>query len=199
MEKIAILFSTNNINKSEDIKNYTGLQRRFCEVITMDEVKLNPRILTEYAGLLDCSEGNLVYNGKIRNNSGKEYKKNDQTYIKTATNKFIVNGPTITQLTASMFSQKEEILQREKNTYEVYDAALEFLYSLIKPIQNILNYELAMTTNGILINDILGKTNEKVYKLVKTLPEKRDSNTVYITPDEIKVLNEIIKLKDVIV
>ncbi|MGL5718300.1 MAG: hypothetical protein ACRCX2_35175 [Paraclostridium sp.] len=198
MSRIAIIFSSNNDNTVEDIKSFEGLKRRFCEVITQEEIKINPDILKQYAGMLDCTNNHIFYNGSLSRKSGTEFKSGDKTYVKTATNKFIVTGPSIFQLTATKYNKTPNIVESEKKSYDSYNGSLNFLYSLIREINNTLMYEEGIKNEGIVLNEILEKNNSKIYKLVREIPKSKDSNTIYITPEDVRILKEIVALKGVI-
>ncbi len=196
-QAILILFESNTAISEETILDETSaLQRRFCDISTIENVKKNPSIVKEYQYLLDCTFDNKFYMKYLNNKQGQMIK-GEFPYIKTATNKIIIQGPNISRLTAMKYSKSESIKEKVQQDIKEYDDKINFLISKEPKLKNILNYEEGMRTNGIDVTSYIKNSNgKKIYKLINNIPENYDENIVYITPNEINILEAFIKMSE---
>lgn len=196
-QPILVLFESNIAISEETLLDETSaLQRRFCDVSTIENVKKNPSIVKEYQYLVDCTFDNKFYMKYLKNKQGQLIK-GEFPYIKTATNKIIVQGPNISRLTAGKYSQSEAMKEKVQQDIQEYDDRINFLISKEPKLKNILNYEEGMKTTGIDVTSYIKSNNsKKIYKLINNIPEKYDENIVYITPNEIEILKAFVKYSE---
>lgn len=197
--KIIIIFEQNTLVTSEEIKSSLVLQRKYCDIFMIDEIYKNAELLKKYDYLLDCTHNNKIYNQYLSNKKGILIKEK-YDFIKTPTNKIIMPGPNISQLTTSKYSKdKEMITIFEKNKIEYYDKIL-FLINKDPVYKNKLNYEEAMKTEGIDFSELIkNKNNNKKYKLVSKIPDIKEENVVYIIPENIEILHKLIEISKCII
>lgn len=196
-QAILVLFESNTAISEETILDETSaLQRRFCDISTIENIKKNPSIIKEYQYLVDCTFDNKFYMKYLKNKQGNIIK-GEFPYIKTATNKIIIQGPNISRLTAMKYSKSESIKEKVQQDIKEYDDKINFLISKEPKLKNILNYEEGMRTNGIDVTSYIKNSNgKKIYKLINNIPENYDENIVYITPNEINILEAFIKMSE---
>lgn len=193
---ILIIFDTNKIITEEVIRNANGLKYKFCDIITLDELLKNKNCLLNYKGVIDCTTKKEFYQAQKMMKNGVEYTENKINYIKTSTNKFLSTGPNISRLTAMQFNQSKEIMINFQKDFNEYITVINFIISKIPETRNKINFDKAIQNDGIdITSELHKKINTKNYKLVKQLPKEKETNTEYITYDDIIILN---KLKEII-
>lgn len=192
MEKIYIIFEASPGIKEEDVKDFEALNHRFCELVTLEEVTKGLKSLVDCKGILDCTMNFKIYNRILDRKEGIELKNsNGKTYIRTAKNNFLVKGIFMNQL---MVAQYNEALRDEQNrNLEEYYSRIKTLLMLIPKISNRLRFEEGFKSEqGIDVSEMVG--GKKTYRLVKEIPEIKDINVEYITPDDIKILLDLLKV-----
>lgn len=199
-EKILVIFETNKAVTKDAIDNSTGLKFKYCDLTTLEDIYASKIKMTDYTGIIDCTFKKIIFNHQIAAKKGVKYIENNIEYIKTSTNRYVVCGPTITQLTATIYSSSESVVEKQKKDMEEYKSLIAFVAKKIPELRNKINFNKAISKNiGINLNEII-KTNrmEVTYKLVKELPETKEEGVEYITFDNIFILNELKKIIDTI-
>lgn len=196
MEKIYIVFETPASIPEEDVKSFGALKYRFCELVTYGEVVRKEKDLANCKGILDCTADFKIYNAIIKRKEGSEFKTVDgEPYIATTRGNFVMKGMTMSQL---MCAEYNRTLQDEQDAaIEKYMCKVKQLLMLIPKIANRLKFEEGFKSlEGIDVSDAIG--GNKKYVLVKQLPEFKEANVEYITPDDIKLLVDLIKVGEFI-
>lgn len=191
--KIIIIFEPNTLVTSEEIKSSLVLQRRYSDIFVIDEIAKNSELLKPYKYLLDCTQNNKLFHKYLSNKKGILIKEKYE-YIKTATNKIIMPGPNISQLTITKYSTNKEIKDLyEKNKEEYYDKIL-FLTYKEPEYKNKIEFENSIK-EGLDFTDFVTKSkNQKRYKLINQIPENKEENTIYVTPENIEILHKLIEV-----
>lgn len=199
-EKILIVFETNQAITKETIDNSMGLKFKYCNITTLEDIYSNKIKMTDYTGILDCTFKKVIFNHQIAAKKGVKYIENNVEYIKTSTNRFVLCGPSITQLTASLYSNNQSVLEKQKKDMEEYKSLIKFLIYKIPELKSKANFNKAITQNiGINLNEVVQNNRMGItYKLVKEIPENKEQGVEYITFDNIFILNELKKIIDTI-
>lgn len=189
--KIIIVFETNNLITSDEIKSSLVIKRKYSDIYTLDEIYKDSNILKNYNYLLDCTFENKIFKQYLNNKKGILIKEK-YDYIKTSTNKIILAGPNISQLTVAIYNKDmNEIF--EKNINEYRDKVL-FLTNKDPEYKNLLNFEKAIN-EGIDFSDFVKvNNNNKTYKLINKIPDKKEENVIYVTPENIEILHKLIEI-----
>lgn len=196
--KIIIVFETNNLVKSEDIKSSLSLKRKYADIYTLEEIQTNQKILLEYTYLLDCTFDNKIFSN-FKNNKKGIIIKEDYEYIKTPTNKIILNGPNISQLTIAKYSNDSKILNKFEETINEYNKKILFLTKKDPVYNNIQNFEKGVE-KGIIFNEFVNNAKtDKIYKLVLKIPKEKEPNVIYVTVSDIEVLHKLIEVSNAII
>lgn len=200
-EKILIVFETNKAITKETIDNAMGLKFKYCNITTIEDIYANKIKMTDYIGILDCTFKKVIFNHQIAAKKGVKYTENNIEYIKTSTNRFVICEPSITQLTANLYSNNTTVLEKQKKDMEEYKSLIKFLFYKIPELKNKINFNKAIKENtGINLNEIVKNNRMGItYKLVKEIPENKEQGVEYITFDNIFILNELKKIIDTIV
>ena len=81
----------------------------------------------------------------------------------------------------------------EKNINEYRDKVL-FLTNKDPEYKNLLNFEKAIN-EGIDFSDFVKvNNNNKTYKLINKIPDKKEENVIYVTPENIEILHKLIEI-----
>lgn len=195
---ILIVFESNNVISDEDIYSAGGIKKRFCEIVTLTNMKNNQDKYKHYNYMLDCTFDNKFFNWNLNSKKGTIIKYNGFDYLKTATGKLILKGPNVSQLTVTRFSKSQSIMEKFEKDLADYNNKIDFLISQNKDLVNILNYEKGIK-NGIDVTSFIHSTNKASrYLLVSELPEIKDESITYILPDNIKMLESFLKIAEYI-
>ncbi|MGL4452470.1 MAG: hypothetical protein ACRCTZ_14995 [Sarcina sp.] len=196
MEKIYILFETPANIPEEDVKAFGALRYRFCELVTYGEVTRKEKDLSNCKGILDCTSDFKIYNAILKRKEGREFKTAEgESYIHTARGNFVMKGVTISQLMCAEYNRN--LQDDQDKAIEKYISKVRQLLMLIPKIANRLKFEEGFKSlEGIDVSDAIG--GNKKYVLVKQLPEFKEANVEYITPDDIKLLVDLIKVGEFI-
>lgn len=199
-EKILIIFETNKAVDKETINNAMGLKFKYCNITTLEDIYASKIKMTDYIGIIDCTFKKIIFNHQIASKKGVKYTENNIEYIKTSTNRFVVCGPTITQLTSNLYSNNQSVLDKQKKDIDDYKNLIRFLMNKIPDLKNKINFNKAITKNiGINLNEVVQNNRMGItYKLVKDIPETKEQGVEYITFDNIFILNELKKIIDTI-
>lgn len=192
MEKVYVVFETPQSITDDEVKEFNALGYRFCELVTYNEVLKKIKPLDVCRGILDCTIGFKIYESMLKRKEGNEYKNSKgETYLRTVKGNFIVKGVLISQLMCAKFNKG---LQEEQNkSLDEYQRKIKTLLMLIPKISNKLKFEEGFKSQeGIDVSDVIG--GGRVYKLVKKLPEFPSPNVEYITPDDINILKDLLKV-----
>lgn len=199
-EKILIIFETNKAVDKETINDAMGLKFKYCNITTLEDIYASKIKMTDYIGIIDCTFKKIIFNHQIASKKGVKYTENNIEYIKTSTNRFVVCGPTITQLSATLYSNNQSVLEKYKKDMEEYKSLIKFLIYKIPELRSKSNFNKAITQNiGINLNEVVQNNRIGItYKLVKEIPETKEQGVEYITFDNIFILNELKKIIDTI-
>lgn len=193
MKLIAVVFTADRSNTTEKIKEYRGLGHRFCDILTNEDIKKDGSVLSKYQGLIDCTSENKIYDSIL--NSKRGMKINDKVeYLKTTQGKIIVKGPNILQLTATNFSTSQEVVDKYNRDIESYKVSIEFISLKIPKLKSLIMAETGLENGGIIINEVLGKDNQKIYKLVLKIPAVLEPNVEYIPMENLEIFKELKRL-----
>lgn len=196
MEKVYIIFDTPPNITEEDIKSFGALNHRFCELVTFGEIIRKEKDLSVCKGVLDCTNGFKIYEQILKRKEGSEFKTTvGELYLHTAKGNFVMKGIMMSQLTCASYNKT---LQEEQDkNLKKYVSKIKQLLKLIPKIANRLKFEEGfVSVEGIDVSDVIG--GDKRYVLVKQVPEFKLANVEYIVPDDIKLLNDLIKVGEFI-
>lgn len=196
---ILIIFNTNEVVTEELIHNAQGLKQRFCDIVTSNEVLKNQKMLINYKAIIDCTVNHLFYNSNLKMKNGREFTESNYTYLKTASNKFIIKAPNTSRLTSTYFNTSKQIMELYQKDYNEFISIVKFISKKIPELKNIYNFEESVTTNnGLILNMEINSnnSNQKTYKLVKEIPQNPENNIEYVTYDDIFILNQLKNIID---
>ena len=187
-DKILIIFNLYGNITRDDINNFELLKLGFVDVVLMEDLANNQKILTEYKVIYDCTNSNNVYNFIKSQNAielidkFKYLKINNQIFLNgTAINHFM-----ITKRESEFIPQ--ELKEIKKNTTTEFLKKLEFLKQFIE-IKN--TYE---EVNEALEKGIEYHTNDKKYIITKEIPSIKEENVSYITNSDIPIIKDILHI-----
>ena len=187
-DKILIIFNLYGNITRDDINNFELLKLDFVDVVLMEDLANNQKILTEYKVVYDCTNLNNVYNFIKSQNAielidkFKYLKINNQIFLNgTAINHFM-----ITKRESEFIPQ--ELKEIKKNTTAEFLKKLDFLKQFIE-IKN--TYE---EVNEALEKGIEYHTNDKKYIITKEIPNIKEENVSYITNSDIPIIKDILHI-----
>lgn len=187
-DKILIIFNLYGNITRDDINNFELLKLDFVDVVLMEDLANNQKILTEYKVIYDCTNSNNVYNFIKSQNAielidkFKYLKINNQIFLNgTAINHFM-----ITKRESEFIPQ--ELKEIKKNTTTEFLKKLDFLKQFIE-IKN--TYE---EVNEALEKGIEYHTNDKKYIITKEIPSIKEENVSYITNSDIPIIKDILHI-----
>ena len=187
-DKILIIFNLYGNITRDDINNFELLKLGFVDVVLMEDLANNQKILTEYKVIYDCTNSNNVYNFIKSQNAielidrFKYLKINNQIFLNgTAINHFM-----ITKRESEFIPQ--ELKEIKKNTTTEFLKKLDFLKQFIE-IKN--TYE---EVNEALEKGIEYHTNDKKYIITKEIPSIKEENVSYITNSDIPIIKDILHI-----
>lgn len=187
-DKILIIFNLYGNITRDDINNFELLKLDFVDVVLMEDLANNQKILTEYKVIYDCTNSNNVYNFIKSQNAielidkFKYLKINNQIFLNgTAINHFM-----ITKRESEFIPQ--ELKEIKKNTTNEFLKKLDFLKQFIE-IKN--TYE---EVNEALEKGIEYHTNDKKYIITKEIPSIKEENVSYITNSDIPIIKDILHI-----
>lgn len=190
---ILVIFESNNYFTKEMIKSSDSLKKRFSDIITLEEVQLNPDILREYRAIIDCTLNFKFYQNYLVNKIGFQIKDGLYEYLKTPKGNLIAKGKTITQLSFLNQNPTTEEINKQKNNMNNFNNMIIYIATKIPEYRNIINYEDGITHDGIIFTDLV-KNSKKQYKVVKEIPENGEANTEYVTPNEIEIIHKLLEI-----
>ena len=187
-DKILIIFNLYGNITRDDINNFELLKLDFVDIVLMEDLANNQKILTEYKVIYDCTNSNNVYNFIKSQNAielidkFKYLKINNQIFLNgTAINHFM-----ITKRESEFIPQ--ELKEIKKNTTTEFLKKLDFLKQFIE-IKN--TYE---EVNEALEKGIEYHTNDKKYIITKEIPSIKEENVSYITNSDIPIIKDILHI-----
>lgn len=187
-DKILIIFNLYGNITRDDINNFELLKLDFVDIVLMEDLANNQKILTEYKVIYDCTNSNNVYNFIKSQNAielidkFKYLKINNQIFLNgTAINHFM-----ITKRESEFIPQ--ELKEIKKNTTTEFLKKLDFLKQFIE-IKN--TYE---EVNEALEKGIEYHTNDKKYIITKEIPSVKEENVSYITNSDIPIIKDILHI-----
>ena len=187
-DKILIIFNLYGNITRDDINNFELLKLDFVDIVLMEDLANNQKILTEYKVIYDCTNSNNVYNFIKSQNAielidkFKYLKINNQIFLNgTAINHFM-----ITKRESEFIPQ--ELKEIKKNTATEFLKKLDFLKQFIE-IKN--TYE---EVNEALEKGIEYHTNDKKYIITKEIPSIKEENVSYITNSDIPIIKDILHI-----
>lgn len=186
LNEILIVFD--DLTSANDFDN--ELKFNNSTVKTVEEIKSNLATLWNYKCILDCTNGNRIYSQMIPNSIMYS------DYIETRNGSIIImKGITYSRLTSSKLSPNNiELKKIQENDRNIYFNILRNLITKIPGMSNEIAFEEGLNSTGIILNNYI-KDKNKVYLLVKTIPQYKEKNVVYITEDNLKLLS---KLEDIL-
>ena len=187
-DKILIIFNLYGNITRDDINNFELLKLDFADVVLMEDLAYNQKILTEYKVIYDCTNSNNVYNFIKSQNAielidkFKYLKINNQIFLNgTAINHFM-----ITKRESEFIPQ--ELKEIKKNTTTEFLKKLDFLKQFIE-IKNTYEEVIEALEKGIEYH-----TNDKKYIITKEIPSIKEENVSYITNSDIPIIKDILHI-----
>lgn len=188
--RILIIFEETQKYKKNQISEFVNLTRRDCVIVTLEDLSKN-NILKEFSSVIDCTFDNKIFNKNLTR--GQALKSDGIEYLLITENKKIVcKGPNISQLTLSN-SDNQAIQEKFKESYEKYQKTIDFLANKNIYIRNSNSFNEG-SKNGIVLNHVIKNNQQKIYKLVYSLPEIKEENTEYVLFDDIEILKDLKEL-----
>lgn len=187
--KILVVFESNNLVSEENIKNANGLARRNCDICTLKELICDPNIISKYKCMVDCTFDHKIYNGYLNKKKGILIKE-EFSFLRTPTNRFVIKAPNISQMTITNFTKSDIIKNKFAENLEDYNNRIQFISLKVPEYKNKQNFE-----NGIKVGiDYSNFVNnkEKRYILINEIPEHKEPGVVYITPNDVDILEKLI-------
>lgn len=195
-DEILIVFETNKVVTKEILNDAIGLKRSDCIIVTLDEVvnyQVNPK---EYFAILDGTVNNKII--QMNKEKGVLLKENGIPFLQlTQNNVFVVPAPNISQLTALHFDSSERSRSLFQDAIKEYDNKINFLKNKNVKLRTKNDFQQAYPTTGIILNPLMEENNgnlKKVYKLIKDIPEQKETNVEYLTLEHLEILHDIEKL-----
>lgn len=199
MQKIVAIFSENNFYTKDKIINFEPLQREHLELEVVSTFQKKEKNIQDYNVVIDCTESNYLYEKMLEQKKGKEISDKNFTYLLTPNKRIVLKAPSANKYFAGEFNDTEVIRENVKKVFEEYNNTVEFAYSKVPSIKNIKLFNSGIE-RGIDISDFIeNKIGETKYKLVLKIPENRELNTEYITPDEISIIKDFLSIKGAII
>ena len=187
-DKILIIFNLYGNITRDDINNFELLKLDFVDIVLMEDLANNQKILTEYKVIYDCTNSNNVYNFIKSQNAielidkFKYLKINNQIFLNgTAINHFM-----ITKRESEFIPQ--ELKEIKKNTTTEFLKKLDFLKQFIE-IKNTYEEVIEALEKGIEYH-----TNDKKYIITKEIPSIKEENVSYITNSDIPIIKDILHI-----
>lgn len=199
MQKIVVIFSNNNFYTKEKIKNFEPLQREFVDLEIIESFQKKELSVADYKVVIDCTDFNFLYKKMLEQKKGKEINDGKFVYLLTPSKKIVLKAPSINRYFAGEFNDSDIIRENVKSVFEEYNKVIEFAYSKIDTIKNIKLFNKGIES-GIDISDFIeNKIGETKYKLVLQVPQKKELNTEYITPEEISIIKDFLSIRGSII
>ncbi|MGL5717870.1 hypothetical protein [Cetobacterium sp.] len=199
MSKIVAIFSNNNFYTKEKIKNFESLQRQFVDLEVLESFQKKELSIANYKVVIDCTDSNNLYNKMLEQKKGKEISDRKTTYLLTPSGKIVLKAPSTNKYFSAEFNDSETVRENVKKVFEEYNKAIEFAYSKIDEIKNLKIFNKGIEV-GIDITDFIDKKiGETKYKLVLEIPENKEINTEYITPEQISIIKDFLSIRGAII
>lgn len=191
-DEILIVFETNKIVNKEVLNDSIGLQRSDCVIVTFEEIMNHQINVKEYFAIMDGTTGNKIINQNKKH--GSLLKENSIEFLLMKNGIYVVKAPNISQLTALHFDHSERNQNMFQEAIKEYDAKINFIKNKNIRLRTKNDFQQSYV-NGIILNDLMqGKPNQKIYKLIKAIPEQKEPNVEYLTLEHLDILKDIEKL-----
>lgn len=191
-DEILIVFETNKIVNKEVLNDSIGLQRSDCVIVTFEEIINHQINVKEYFAIMDGTTGNKIINQNKKH--GSLLKENSIEFLLMKNGIYVVKAPNISQLTTLHFDHSERNQNMFQEAIKEYDAKINFIKNKNIRLRTKNDFQQSYV-NGIILNDLMqGKPNQKIYKLIKAIPEQKEPNVEYLTLEHLDILKDIEKL-----
>lgn len=199
MNKIVAVFTESKFYTKEKITNFEPLQKQYVDLEVYTSFQKKENDMNNYNVIIDCGDFNLFYQNLLDKKMGREVKEKEITYLLTPNKRIIVKAPSINRFFAGEFGNSETIYESVKDVLTEYNRVIEFAYTKIPSIKNIKNFNKGLEV-GIDISDFIEtKVGETKYKLVLEIPENKEINTEYITPEQISIIKDFLSIRGAII
>lgn len=191
-DEILIVFETNKVVNKEVLNDSIGLQRSDCVIVTFEEIMNHQINVKDFFAIMDGTIGNKIIN---QNKShGSFLKENSIEYLLMKNGIYVIKAPNISQLTALHFDHSERNQNMFQEAIKEYDDKINFIKNKNIKLRTKNDFQNSYA-NGIILNDLMPvNPNQKIYKLVKAIPQQKEQNVEYLTLEHLDILKDIEKL-----
>ncbi|MGL4998532.1 MAG: hypothetical protein ACRC5T_06135, partial [Cetobacterium sp.] len=148
----------------------------------------------DYEVIIDGTDDNSAYNNSLNKRTASEVTSSGETYLVTPQGRTILKMDNIAKFFAADFNK--ELLFKVKESISKFERILSFAYDRIPEVKNEMAF-LKAITEGIDVSSYV-KNEKKRYVLIDKIPLTKEEGVNYITPGNIKLLLDFLKIKEVI-